>query len=61
MKYTLNLAPRKSSFMAATIVPVHHSERDARFGLMEGLFALLFIFGTIGLMRLVLAILGNGQ
>jgi hypothetical protein len=60
MKYTLNLAQRKSSFMAATIVPVHHTERDARFGLVEGMLALLFIFGTIGLMRLVLTILGDG-
>jgi hypothetical protein len=46
--------------MAATIVPVHHTERDTRFGVLEGIMALAFICGTVVLMRLVLAILGDG-
>ena len=60
MKNTTRGAWSQSQFMAGTIVPVHHTERDTRFGFLEGILALVFIFGTIGLMRLVLAILGDG-
>ena len=60
MKHAIKGAGSKSQFMAATIVPVHHTERDTRFGLIEGIMALAFICGTVALMRLILAILSDG-
>ena len=55
------IRPRsRSEFIAATLIPVHHAERDTRFGVIQGIMALAFVFGVIGLMRLVLAILGDG-
>ena len=45
--------------MTGTIIPVRHAEHDARFRVLEGIMALAFIFGTIALMRLVLATLGD--
>ncbi|MGA2656284.1 MAG: hypothetical protein ABSH34_02085 [Verrucomicrobiota bacterium] len=60
MKYTIKGAGSRSEFMAATIVPVHHTERDTRFRVIEGIMALAFICGAVALMRLVLAILGDG-
>ncbi len=45
--------------MAGTVIPVRHTEQEARFGISEGMMALAFIFGTVALMRLVLAVLGE--
>jgi hypothetical protein len=60
MKHIIKSIGTTSHFMAASIVPVHHTERDTRFGLTEGVMALAFICGTIALMRLVLAVLSDG-
>jgi hypothetical protein len=60
MKHASKGAGSRSEFMAATIVPVRHTERDTRFGVLEGIMALALICGTVALMRLVLAILGDG-
>jgi hypothetical protein len=50
----------RSQFMTAWILPVHHTERETRFGVMEGIMALAFICGTVALMRLVLVIMSDG-
>jgi hypothetical protein len=60
MKLTTKGAQSRSEFMAATIIPVHRIERDARFRALEAVLALAFIFGVVALMRLVLALLGEG-
>jgi hypothetical protein len=60
MKHAIKGVGSRSQFMAATIVPVHHTEGDTRFRAIEGIMAMAFICGTVALMRLVLAILGDG-
>jgi hypothetical protein len=59
MKHIIKCVGSRSEFMAATIIPVRHTEQDTRFGILEGLMALAFIFGTVAIMRLVLAVLGD--
>ncbi|MGO9200160.1 MAG: hypothetical protein ACLQM8_06415 [Limisphaerales bacterium] len=59
MKHSVKGAGRRSEFMAGTVIPVRHTEQEARFGISEGMMALAFIFGTVALMRLVLAVLGE--
>jgi hypothetical protein len=59
MNKTVKGTRSRSEFMTGTIIPVRHAEHDARFRVLEGIMALAFIFGTIALMRLVLATLGD--
>ncbi|HXP59440.1 MAG TPA: hypothetical protein VN829_03060 [Dongiaceae bacterium] len=59
MKLTIKGAGNRSDFMAATLLPVHRIERDARFRALEAVLALAFIFGVVALMRLALAFLAD--
>ncbi len=61
MKHIIKGIGTRSHFMASSILPVHHTERDTRFGVMEGFMALAFICGTIALMRLVLVVLSDAS
>lgn len=59
MKHIIKGIDTRSRFMVASILPIHHTERETRFGVMEGVMALAFICGTVALMRLVLVILSD--
>ena len=54
------LARSRSQFISSVLVPVRHTEGDLCFGFRDTLFAITLIFGTVGLMRLALGVLGSG-
>jgi hypothetical protein len=60
MKHALRAPGSRSRFITSMIVPIHHSERETRFSVLEACLAMALIFGTIALMRLLLVLLHGG-
>ena len=60
MKHAIKSAKNRSGFISTILLPVHHTERETRFGVLQASLAMALVFGTVALMRLGIVVLQNG-